>query len=299
MKVNSLIGHNNPIYAAIWHPLKDLFYTAGNDKGIVEWDHETQTFIRLFKPLKATVYSLEIITENNTLIAGCNNGDICFFDLESCQLIQTLNAHSAVFNLKYIPQKKELIASTDKGIMIIINPFEQKIIHQFQSGDQKIRSFAIHQSLNLLAAASNDETIRIYQLDDFWLLHEFKGHDLGVGAIAFSPSGQTLITGGRDAHLKVWDTKSWENKISFAAHLFAIYKIAFHPFLPYIATASRDKSIKIWRSDDYTLFKNLSLDKLEEGHKLSINDIFWSSNGKQLLSVSDDKTVKVWTFDGF
>ncbi len=299
MIVNTLIGHNNPIYAAIWHPSKDLFYSAGNDKGIVEWDKESQKFLRLFKPIKATVYSLEIITENNTLIAGCNNGDICIFNLENGQLIQTLNVQSAVFNLKYILQKKELIASTDSGKMIVINPFKQKIIHQFTSGNQKIRSFAIYQSLNLLATASNDEIIRIYQLDDFGLLHDFKGHDLGIGAIAFSPDGQSIITGGRDACVKVWDTQSLGNKLSFAAHLFAIYKIIFHPTLPYFATASRDKSIKIWRSEDYTLFKNLSLDKLEDGHKLSINDICWSNNGTQLLSVGDDKLIKIWTFEGF
>ena len=299
MKVNTLIGHNNPIYAAIWHPSKDLFYTAGNDKGIVEWDNDGQKFLRLFKPLKATVYSLEIITENNILIAGCNNGDICFFDLENGELIHTLNIQSAVFNLKYIPQKKELIASTDKGTMFIINPFEQKIIHQFTSGNQKIRSFAIHQSLNLLATASNDEMVSVYQLEDFDLIQKFKGHDLGVGSIEFSSDGQTLITGGRDAHVKVWDTKSWENKLSFAAHLFAIYEIKFHPSLPYFATASRDKSIKIWRSEDYTLYKNLSLDKIENAHKLSINDIYWSKNGAQLLSVGDDKMVKIWTFEGF
>lgn len=297
MRAVTLSGHSNPIYTVIAHPNEVLLYTAGNDKGIVEWDISKGAPNRIFKQIKNTVYSLEIITESNLLIAGCNDGNICFFDLNTTQLIGTLSVGSAIFQLKYLAHKKELIASTDQGLIFIINPFEQKLIHQFPSGTQKVRSFAIHQNLNLLATVSNDEMVRIYNLEDYIFSTEFKGHDLGIGSVAFSTDGKHLITGGRDAHLKVWEVNQWTNKADFAAHLFAIYKITYHPNKPYFATASRDKSIKIWRAEDFSLFKNLSIDKAKEGHRLSVNDICWSANGEHLLSVSDDKFLKIWDFE--
>jgi WD40 repeat protein len=297
MKASTLAGHSNPIYAVIAHPFEPLLYTAGNDKGIVEWNSETKIHQRIFNQIQHTVYCLEIIPENNLLIAGCNDGNICFFDLSSTQLLGKLNAGSAVFHLKYIAHKIELIASTDRGTILVINPTDQKIIHQFQSGIQKVRSFTVHQQKNLLVSVSNDEMIRIYHLDDYSYINEFHGHEVGIGSVTFSNNGKYLLSGGRDAHLKVWDVNSWECKQDFAAHLFAIYKIVYHPTQPYFATASRDKSIKIWRADDWSLFKNLSIDKAKEGHRLSVNDICWSANGAHLFSVSDDKMLKIWDFE--
>ncbi|OAQ41888.1 hypothetical protein A5893_01865 [Pedobacter psychrophilus] len=297
MKVTTLPGHNNPIYSVIAHPNKNLFYTAGNDKGIVEWDSHTQQHSRVFNQIKGTVYSLLIVDELNLLIAGCNDGNILFFDLATTQLLETVAVKGAVFDLKFISHKNEILASTDSGLILVINAVERKIIHQFQSGNDKIRSIAYHKNLNFMATVSNDELIRIYALDDYTFVTQFKGHESGVGSVAFSNDGKFLITGGRDAHLKVWNTNNWQPEHDFAAHLFAIYQIIIHPKLFFFATASRDKSIKIWRLEDFSLYKKLSIDKAQEGHLLSVNDICWSADGNELFSVGDDKMVKIWEFD--
>lgn len=297
MKINTLSGHNNPVYAVSAHPQKPLFYSAGNDKGIVEWDLNTNEHLRIFKPVKSSVYSLLTIEETNMLIAGCSDGSILFFDLKDAKLLSSIKVDSGVFDLKYSLLKKELLASTDSGLVIIIDPQNFKILHQFKSGNDKIRTIAISDRLNLIATASNDKIIRIYNLEDFTFFNEFEAHLQGVGAIEFSPDGTQLISGGRDAHLRVWSTINWECLYNFPAHLFAIYKIAYHPKYAYLATASRDKSIKIWRTEDFSLFKNLSFEKGIDAHKLSVNNIDWTKDGKHLLSVSDDKLVKVWDFD--
>lgn len=296
MEAIDLEGHNNPIYAVVAHPNQNLCYTAGNDKGIVEWNIQTQKFSRIFKPVNYTVYALEICSEYNFLIAGCNNGHILFFNLETAQLLFTKDVKSPVFCIKYLDEKKELLLATDVGEIIIISIENQETVHRFTSGNQKIRSFAFNTSLNLLAAASNDNFIRLYQLDDYTFIQSFEAHTMGVGAIMFEPTGKNMLTGARDAHLKIWDTQNWLCKNDFAVHLFAIYEIVFHPYLPYFATCSRDKSIKIWRSTDYSLYKNLSLDKGINGHQLSVNKICWTANGETLISVSDDKLVKIWAF---
>ncbi|WP_017258258.1 WD40 repeat domain-containing protein [Pedobacter arcticus] len=297
MKTTTLSGHSNPIYAVISHPTESLFYTAGNDKGIVEWDLNSKSHKRVFKNVKRTVYALEIIPELNTLYAGCNDGNLLIFDLETTALKTTLSLGSAIFSLKYISEKEELICTTEKGLIFIISTTENELVHQFQSGYSKVRSAAIHEKLNLLATVSNDEYVRIYNLDDFTLIQEFQAHENGIGSVKFSPDGAKLITGGRDAHLNSYNVFDCSLIQKFPAHLFAIYQIVFHPSEPFFATASRDKSIKIWRSADSSLFKVLSIDKAKEGHILSVNDIAWSNDGQYLLSVGDDKFVKIWEFN--
>jgi WD40 repeat protein len=296
MKATTLSGHGNPIYTVISHPTEPIFYTAGNDKGVVEWDLNTKTHKRVFKNVKRTVYALEIVPELNILYAGCNDGNLLVFDLETADLKTTLSLGSAIFALKYIPHKEELICTTEKGTIFILSTTENQLVHQFQSGYAKVRSVAIHEKLNLLATVSNDEHIRIYNLDDFTLIQGFQGHTNGVGSVSFSPDGTKLITGGRDAHLNIYNVFDCSLIQKFPAHLFAIYQIAFHPTEVFFATASRDKSIKIWRTEDCSLFKVLSIEKAREGHILSVNDIAWSNDGNYLLSVGDDKFVKIWDF---
>lgn len=299
MKIETLQGHNNPIYTVIAHPQVAKFYSAGNDKGIVEWDIATKLHSRLFKQVSNTIYTLEIIEPLNLLIAGCSDGNILFFDLDTTELKFSISVEEPVFNLHFNDLKHELIASTANGKIVIINPDSQKILHQFQSGKEKIRSFTFNEKQNLLVTASNDKKLRIYRLDDYTLITEFEAHTMGVGAVSFSPDGQYLITGSRDAHLKAWKTNTWTEEYKFPAHLFAIYRICYHPQLPYLATASRDKSVKIWRTEDFSLYRNLSIDKGLDGHRLSVNDICWSADGKYLISVSDDKLVKLWDFESY
>ena len=298
MQVTTLSGHQNPIYAVKYHPTKNLFYTAGNDKGIVEWDSNSNTPQRIFNAIRATTYALELLNDIDILVAGCNNGDLLLIDLKEFKLIKKINLTSAIFSIKYVESKNEFIISTDSGVMYIISLNQQEIVHQFKASSQKIRSFAINSNLNNLTIVANDGLISFYNLDDYTFINQFKGNDMGVSALAYDTTNKFLITGGKDANLKVWNLENLEIDKEFAAHLFTIYNIINHPFLPYFATASRDKSIKIWRSSDYSLFKNLSIDKGYEGHRLSVNDITWSNDGKQLVSVSDDKMVKVWDFEG-
>lgn len=297
MKATTLSGHSNPIYAVISHPTEPVFYTAGNDKGIVEWDLSSKTHKRVFKNIKRTVYALEIVPVLNNLYAGCNDGNLLILDLETTSIKITLGLGSAIFSLNYIPHKEELICTTEQGFVFVLSTTENKLVHQFQSGIAKVRSTAVHKQANLLATVSNDEQVRLYNLDDFTLIQEFQAHENGVGTASFSPNGTKLITGGRDAYLNVYNVFDCSLIQKFPAHLFAIYQITFHPIKPFFATASRDKSIKIWRADDYSLYKILSIDKAKEGHILSVNDIAWSSDGSSLISVGDDKFVKVWEFE--
>lgn len=113
----------------------------------------------------------------------------------------------------------------------------------------------------------------------------------------YAPDGLSLISGGRDAQLKVWSLPDYQLINNIAAHMFSVYTIAFHPTQPYFATCSQDKSIKLWGSDDFKLYKILSLEKNTEGHFHSINKLIWSSDGQYLISTGDDRQVMVWEFN--
>ena len=56
----------------------------------------------------------------------------------------------------------------------------------------------------------------------------------------------------------------------------------------FVATGSRGKRIKLWDAKEGTLIENF------EGHDNWVRDLVFHPNGKYLLSVSDDKSMRVW-----
>lgn len=56
----------------------------------------------------------------------------------------------------------------------------------------------------LLATASKDKTIKLWDVSSGGCVATFTGHNEEVGAVAFSPDGSTLATGSWDTTAMLW-----------------------------------------------------------------------------------------------
>ena len=294
--LHTLNGHQNPIYALVNSPKKDTFFSAGNDKGVVEWSLETMGFVKVLVPVQSSVYALH--RYGNLLFIAQRSGAILVFNLEEEKVAATLSFHQkGVFDLKTIAYKNELISTGEDGMLAVWSLADFSLLYHFQVIPQTVRVIALSNNEKEMALGGKDGVIRIYHTEDYSLLKELMSHTLPITSLQYSPAGDYLISGSRDAQLKVWSLPDYELINSVAAHMFSIYAIAFHPTEPYFATCSQDKGIKIWGSQDFKLYKILSLEKNTEGHFHSINKLIWSTDGKYLISTGDDRQVMVWNFN--
>lgn len=291
----TLNGHQNPIYALALAQNPETFYSAGNDKGIVEWSLSTMAFVKVMVPVQSSVYALLRI--NHLLFIGQRSGSILVFDLQEQKTIATLNFHQkGVFDLKGILFKNELLSTGEDGIVAVWSLKDFSLLYHFPVLQNTIRVIAVNNDEKEIALGAKDGIIRIYNSEDFSLLHQLEGHTLPITSIQYAPEGNYMISGSRDAQLKIWSLPDYELSKNIPAHLFSIYSIAFHPTLAYFATCSQDKSIKLWSSTDFKLIKILSNEKGSDGHFHSINKMMWTKDGKYLISTGDDRQVKVWEF---
>lgn len=291
----TLSGHQNPIYTVENSQKKGIFFTAGNDKGVVEWSSETLGFIKVLFPVISSVYSLHSPISVPLLLAGERNGQVDVFNFEEQRISTVLHFHKLpVFDIKSVASKNEVLLSSEDGSVSVWDLTDFKMLYSFKVSDAAARVITISQDEKTVAFGCKDNTVRVYDLKDYSLLYVLDQHTLPLSSLQFSPDGKQLISGSRDAQLKVWSTVDYSLIQSIPAHLFAIYSIAFHPTLPYLATASRDKSIKIWDTENFDLKKTISIEKGYDCHHLSINKIIWEPINNQLISVSDDKLLKIW-----
>ncbi|MEJ7778178.1 MAG: WD40 repeat domain-containing protein [Daejeonella sp.] len=291
----TLTGHQNPIFTAENSQKKGILFTAGNDKGVVEWSLKTMGFIKVMFPVKSTVYSLHCPPDVPLLLAGERSGQVDIFNFEEQKVTEVLDFHKLpVFDIKSVRSKNELLLASEDGTVSVWDLLHLKLIYNFRVSSDTVRVIGISPDEKTVAFGCKDNFIRIYRLDDYSLIGELDQHTLPVTSLQFSPDGQHLLSGSRDAQLKIWSAADYSLVKNIPAHLFSIYSIAFHPELPYFATASRDKSIKIWDMETYGLKKTLSFEKGYDMHRLSVNKIIWEPMENSLISVGDDKLVKVW-----
>ncbi len=294
--LRTFTGHQNPIYALTKADEEGIFYTAGNDKGVVEWSLSKMAFQSVKLPVQSSVYSLHI--NQSQLFIAERSGAFSVFDLQKQTVTARINAHAKpIFGMASIARKNELLTSSEDGTVAIwsLENFEE--LYRLPISYDTVRCIAVSPNEKEIAFGCKDRSIHIYNADDYSLKAILKEHTLGITSLAYHPTGKYLISGSRDAQLKIWDGINYQLNASTPAHMFGIYDIVFHPTLAYFVTASQDKSIKLWDAENFKLYKIISIEKMGIGHTHSINKVAWSHDGNKLISIGDDKKVMVWELE--
>jgi centriolar protein POC1 len=292
-KTAELTGHSNPIFTLELSQKPGILFTGGNDKGLVEWSLENNSFIKVMFPVPTSIYAIHCPTGYPLMFAGLRSGEVLVFNFIEQKITHRLRHHvKPIFDIKSSVKKDELLIASEDGTVSVWNLNTLELVHTIAVSNDTVRCITINPEENRVAFGCRDNRIVVYDLNDYSPIKALIGHTMAVFSLQYSPNGEYLVSGSRDAQVKIWDNKTYGLIHNIPAHLFAVNHIAFHQTLPYFATASMDKSIKIWDAAEFKLRKIISREKGYDSHVLSINKLAWNAN--QLLSVSDDKKVICW-----
>lgn len=139
-----------------------------------------------------------------------------------------------------------------------------------------------------IATASEDKTVKIWDIKSQEILHNLRGHREGVLDVAFSPDGKRLATASQDNTVRVWDVESGQQEMILSSHEHWITSVSFSPDGRNLATTSGDTKVRVWDAESGEEMLVLS------DHTDWINRVTFSSDGTRLATASRDKTVKIW-----
>ncbi len=117
----------------------------------------------------------------------------------------------------------------------------------------------------------------------------YRIHDGCVKSVSLSPNGKYLLTGGMDDRIRIFDAEKRMEKGVIDQHTGNVTGLQFVGGAGgHALSASEDGTICIWRCRDWALLHILG------GHKAGICGLDVHHSGRMALSVSKDRTLRLW-----
>ncbi|WP_263354546.1 WD40 domain-containing protein [Acidicapsa acidisoli] len=192
-----------------------------------------------------------------------------------------------------------------------------------------ITAVAFSSDGNWLASASNDKTLKLWDVANGREVRTLSGHSDSVTSVVFSPDGRLLASGSADMTVKVWDVTTGRELRSIGGHTDIPRVLSFSPdgrslasdayleselTISDVATGQTVRKLELndhhqavlspdWRwlatttyTPSITIWNFSSGERVKslEGHEEIVSAMAFSADGRWLATGSADQVAKVW-----
>ena len=161
--------------------------------------------------------------------------------------------------------------------------------YNMQGHRAKVTKIAIHPHYSIVASASEDASIRLWEFDQGEHERTMKGHTGMINFITFNSNGSLLASCSSDLSIKIWSMETGQATKTLNGHEHEVSGLSFLPNEDFLLSCSRDQTIKFW-----DIQSGFCLQTLSQGHSDWIKRISVSPSGKLFASSSKDESIVVW-----
>jgi WD40 repeat protein/serine/threonine protein kinase len=139
-----------------------------------------------------------------------------------------------------------------------------------------------------VATASEDRTVRVWNVATGATTAEMRGHMDKVVMVSFSPDGTRVLSASADGTIRQWDAATGAQLHSLRGHRDAVITAVYSPDGLWVVSGGQDTTIRVWHASTGEAAGVLT------GHSGAIKHVAISEDGRQIASTSKDGSVRLW-----
>lgn len=216
------------------------------------------------------------------------------------QEVNRLTAHShVIWCVDWRPNTKEFVTGSRDRSLKIWNESGQLL----QNIPVKTEVYAAKFSPDgtMLVATTSDHVISIWKAEETGRFPtkptlQLRGHQGPVWSIAFTADSQYLLSTSSDQTIRVW-SQSGQLRQIHDVHQAPVMGINIHPDGKWVLTSDGAGKIYRWNLNEKAELSQIPVTEYK-GHQDRVSRAKFSPDGQYIVSVSDDRTSRIWQLDG-
>lgn len=137
-------------------------------------------------------------------------------------------------------------------------------------------------------SGSDDNTVRVWDLETGRMRYTLEGHTNTVRALALSGGGHFALSAGADKLIRMWNPATGHCRDTLDGHEAPVRSLSLSMDGRFLASASEDKTIRLWDLDTRACLRTL------RGHAHWVSGVQLSMDARRALSGGYDRTLRLW-----
>ena len=325
------LGHSGQVTSVAFSPDGKMILSGSFDQTIKLWDAATGREIRTFNGHLSTVQAVAFSPDGKQIISGSYDSTIKLWDIVTGTEIKTFLGHTAgVFSVAFSPDGKQIISGSEsnQNNLKLWDVDSGQEIRTFSGHIYGVYSAKFSTDGKHIISGSQDNNIILWDVASGEKIREFSGHTNRVNSVSFSLDGKKILSGSYDGSIKLWEVTSGQVINTFIGNLGSVSLVSFSPDEKFILFCSMSSVFRLLDAMDgqvintfrgrggagsgcfspdgkqiltanqraIVLWDVTSFDEIKyfSGNISSVNSISISSDGKYIISGSDDNAIKLW-----
>jgi WD40 repeat protein/basic membrane lipoprotein Med (substrate-binding protein (PBP1-ABC) superfamily) len=307
----TISAHSSFTTSAVFSLDGSWLATGSLDGQIILWDLSTRQAVKKFN-LGTGIYTIDLSRDGQRLSAAGMGGTIGIWNVGLVPEGGVFHTKSATGRLAFSPDGAGLAAGVSaEGEVRVWNPTTREELLTLEPGEaaelnltgeaerdegghnKDVQSTAYNPDGQILATASMDGTVKLWNSARGEQLRTLLVDPNGVHDLAFSPDGRWLAAAG-SVRLRLWETHTWTQSRSWTAGSGQeIYAVEFSPDSKKVAVGLSTGVAVIGEIGPEGLINTREI----AAHKGALFDLSFSPDGNRLATAGSDGAARVWNVE--
>ncbi|XP_042316227.1 periodic tryptophan protein 2 homolog [Sceloporus undulatus] len=206
-------GHFNSMSSLAYSPDGQYLVTGGHDGKVKVWNTISGFCFVTFTEHTSSISAVTFTSSGYVILSASLDGTVRAFDMHRYRNFRTFTSpRPTQFSCLAVDSSGEIVSagSQDSFEIFVWSVQSGRLLDVLAGHEGPISSLSFNPVKCLLASASWDKTVRLWDMLDSWRTKETLPLSSDVLAVAFRPDGKELAVASLDGQITFWDHENAE-----------------------------------------------------------------------------------------